>query len=305
MGLLSSNCNHGDSSHEEQGHAKRPLLAAAAAAAAPSCVPSTFKPPPPEFYKGLVLSRTRDACDRAKVPPELCSNIQSNNVVDLRRALQTVEANYDVLALAFRYASMLGDDDGMQAIAEKMTDQGWTVPEDAFAYARDNTAHAGLGGHTLAAVYARAVFRQRALARRAPSEVRIREEDNSDWKKCPAEGQELCGYIVNNDTQGLRQHIRYLRHQRVSSSSSGGGPPVQAVLNAALFYAAALGDDVGIQILAQEGAEITEDVVGVAANKDSTLPGVGGHTFAAKYLQALKDRQVSTYMPLTKLAFSA
>ena len=128
-------------------------------------------------------------------------------------------------------------------------------------------------------------------------DLQIRPNLTSDWKYCPEDAKGLCEYIVNNDRDGLRQHIRYQRTQSATDV-------IQKQLDGALQYAAALGDDVDIQVLVQEGAKVTTDIVNLAAKKQEDLPGVGGHAFAAMYLEALKDGLVSPFTPLTKLMFS-
>lgn len=111
-----------------------------------------------------------------------------------------------------------------------------------------------------------------------------------------SDGHQLCNYIVRNDAEGLRNHIRWLRIEQK--------PNINNALQAALRYAAALGDDAGIQVLVQEGAQVTDDMINVAQQRDgatANLPGVGGHAFAALYLKALSLNAVSAYTPLTRL----
>lgn len=320
MGALTSSLHHhakaeGDrdcrssSTAAAGGGKKRPLE--------PSSSSSEFHPlvpaPPIVPADTWVLPRTREACEQIpNVPPGVCSSIRENNADRLKEALgQVTDVSPQVLTLVFRYAALLGDDQGMRVIANRMKQLNVAVPADAFSYARDVTPHAGLGGHTLAAVFARTLYLeqqerlrqlQRPTAAAADDDAgrwdRLEVDPLSDWEKCATEGQELCGHIVTNDAHGLRLHIRWLKTQRT-------GEEVAAALRAALLYAAYLGDDVGIQVLVQEGAAVDAEAVRAAADRHPSLPGVGGHTFAAMYLQALRDKQFSPYVPLTKLRFAS
>lgn len=251
---------------------------------------------------GWVLPRTRDGCDQIPgVPSGVCESIRTTNASALRTALANLKGvSHEVLALVFQYAALLGDDEGMRVIADKMAEVNAAVPASAFDYARDVTPYAGLGGHTLAAVFARTLYdeQQKKIQQRDAKWDRLTEDPNSDWSLCGTEGRPLCGYIVNNDAQGLRSHLRWLKKNK-------GADEQRAAMRAALMYAAYLGDDVGIQVLVQEGAEVDDDIIQAAEHRHDTLPGVGGHTFAAMYLRAIKEGELSSYAPLLKLRFDS
>lgn len=133
----------------------------------------------------LPLPRTRHGCDDV-VPPMVCQSIRDNNAAELENQLRSMSVSTDILQLAFRYAALLGDDVGMQVIAQRLATLRTPVPEDAFSYARDTTSHAGLGGHTLAAVYARSLFQNHdfQLASQNVNGLKIVEDENTDWKFC-------------------------------------------------------------------------------------------------------------------------
>ena len=79
-----------------------------------------------------------------------------------------------------------GDDVGMHHIASKLKNiAGYDIPNDAFSYARDSTPHAGLGGHTLAAVYARHLSKNKGKDLTNLDELQIDTDPETDWNLCP------------------------------------------------------------------------------------------------------------------------
>ena len=246
------------------------------------------------------MKRSQEACHDS-LPPQfhpLCDAIQKNEADKLREQLASLRPGVPVLQLAFRYAALLGDDSGMQALAQEIVRQGGSIPKDAAEYARQATASSGVGGHTLAAVYAREVLRNPALASQAPGNLRL--EASADWTQYCSNDlvAPMCAFVVRNDARGLRQWIQQQHHRGTLTPEKR-----REALDQALHYAAALGDDQGIQTLLQEGAHVTPAMVEVARNPNPNLPAVGGHAFAAAYLEAVLHDNLSPYIPLDRLRF--
>ena len=141
----------------------------------------------------------------------MCDHIIGNQADKLRQLLTENKANIPIeaLQLALRYAALLGDDMGMQVIGSAIYDMNGDIPNDVFDYAMQPTTYDGVGGHTLAALYAQKLAQSPGFAKTSLEEVKI--TSPKGWSELCSGGvqvQPLCACILRNDADALRRSIQ-------------------------------------------------------------------------------------------------
>lgn len=231
---------------------------------------------------------------------------------------------------ALCYAALTGNDDiAWLILANVMGDNAKNNPAvlKAAELAMAATKTQGHGGHTLLGVYLRSVY-SGDIHQSIPlngvqfvpswwhSTLKIQEPE--DWIKQFVDTNDhhaLTAYLKARTAEKLSdpnlhqaltaylmeaQPHETLTHALAAYVKTLTGQQSDPKLHNALGYASERGDDIAIQILVQNGAEVQNDHVNAAKQQNDTA-GVGGHTLAAAYLEGLQNGTIDPYTSLSNL----
>ena len=213
-----------------------------------------------------------------EIHDDVCHEMGSPRWAGKEAQLTNFVTSKEVLGTLLRHAAIVGDEQSVAALAlvrnERFTDV--CFHPSLAAMAQGPGEEAGDGGHPLVARYLEALAEGQQGRERAPDrDDPLLRPDGLRIEVAPApEGaaaaaaaapprpglptaaqrvtEHLRRCIDHNDTAALREHVRTLLCIRLSRTDAA----VEAVLQAALEHAVAVGEDAAVQLLMQHGVRL-------------------------------------------------